>query len=100
MGMLRGVRHTEELYKFSRKNEALEKLTILFIFSYSNFNIIFDSIQFLLTKKRFYPSVHVLRVQAGVSSPLFEFLRIVSNVLREFVIGRQQKKNIWSAHSA
>lgn len=45
MGMLRGVRHTEELYKFSRKNEALEKLTILFIFSYSNFNIIFDSIQ-------------------------------------------------------
>ena len=36
--------------------------------------------------------MHVLRVQAGVSSPLFEFLRIVSNVLREFVIGRQQKK--------
>ena len=31
--------------KFSRKNEALEKLTILFIFNYSNFNIIFDSIQ-------------------------------------------------------
>ena len=45
MGMLRGVRHTEELYKFSRKNEALEKLTILFIFCYSNLNIIFDSIQ-------------------------------------------------------
>ena len=35
--------------------------------------------------------MHVLRVQAGVSPPLFEFLRIVSNVLREFVIGRQQK---------
>ena len=43
--------------------------------------------------------MHVLRVQAGVSSPLFEFLRIVSNVLREFVIGRQQK-NIFGAHTA
>ena len=43
--------------------------------------------------------MHVLRVQAGVSSPLFEFLRIVSNVLREFVIGRQQKKKIFGAHT-
>ena len=43
MGMLRGVRHTEELYKFSRKNEGLEKLTILFIFSYSNFNRVYGN---------------------------------------------------------